>query len=176
MREFINLIENAKTGFPLVLRPKLWHIGTLDAANKGTDSYEGAGVSVSLDPMKWAKIARIGITPLWQAEKANGTFLNNKALTDDHRAIMAAWAVEQGLIAPSSGKYGYSCTPAMASKMHVRNPTDTYFLGLVAGAYAEDVLDVDGVWWAVATSAWSAPRGVIVPSKISEWNWTKIKD
>lgn len=40
---------------------------------------------------------------------------------------------------------------------------------LLAIAYAEDVMQIDGVWWNERLSYLSAPRGVIVPSMIPKW-------
>ena len=47
-----------------------------------------------------------------------------------------------------------------------------------ATAYAEDVLDLDGVWWndELDVSAYSAPRGVIFASKMGAWTATRIPE
>jgi hypothetical protein len=48
-----------------------------------------------------------------------------------------------------------------------------YLLGFVAIAYAEDVLNIDGVWWQMRFTGTDGPKGVIVPSKIDTWTWTR---
>jgi hypothetical protein len=157
--------------WPLKSVCKVWHIGTMRVENKAGDSYEGAGISVSTHPHEWARIARIGLVPLWETRNPEALFLDNAKLSDAHRDSMREWAIEGGLAVPSSGRHGYSCTQGMAQRMQVRNPGDTYVRGLVAAAYAEDVLGIDGVWWAGRVSTWHAPRGVIVPSRIPAWTW-----
>ena len=49
-------------------------------------------------------------------------------------------------------------------------------LDLIVVAYAEDVMRYDGVWWSeqLNVAALSAPRGVIVPSVMSSWSFTKV--
>lgn len=143
--------------FPLKKVRKAYHIGTLNAGDKDRDekgnvtSYEGEGISITTDPQEWVRIAKIGGSPLWLCEKSSGTFIDNQKLTNEHRAIMQQWADESGI------KFSETADNRTA----------------IAVAYAENVLNIDGVWWAVRTSQWNAPRGVIVPGKISTWKFTK---
>lgn len=48
-------------------------------------------------------------------------------------------------------------------------------LDIIATFYAEDVLKMDGVWWNDKhdASRYTAPRGVIFPSKLSTWSYSK---
>ncbi len=39
---------------------RVFHIGTLNSAAKGKESYEGAGLSVSVDPAAWSHITPLG--------------------------------------------------------------------------------------------------------------------
>jgi hypothetical protein len=189
MRDLMKIVEGAEDttpldanigAFPIKNLSKAFHIGTLDITKKGNDSYEGAGVSISLDPHRWGMIARIGFTPLWQCEKSSGAFLDRKAVTPEQCNLMAQWAVSQGLaeittdVPRRNGNawHGYVCTPAMATRMMVRRADGSY----IPIAYAEDVLGLDGVWWHQRFTGTDGPRGVIVPSKISTWTWTKIRD
>lgn len=54
---------------------RVWHIGTLRREAKGWDSYEGDGLSVSLDPDAWRVIARLS-GPLYRLEKEQAAFLD----------------------------------------------------------------------------------------------------
>jgi hypothetical protein len=64
--------------------------------------------------------------------------------------------------------------PTDKLKSLTRNPnmTMTGVLGYVLPLYAE-YMEYDGVWWndILDTSKYSAPRGVIVPSKIDTWKF-----
>lgn len=56
---------------PLVEFDEVYHVGTLDAADRKGGSYEGEGLSVSLHPDEWSQIAKLpGQT--WTLERADG--------------------------------------------------------------------------------------------------------
>ena len=82
--------------FPTRSFPKLFHVGTMKIADKRRGSYEGAGLSVSLHPRAWMQIARIA-GPVWQCARAGNRFLNFYRLTKSQSALIADWAIEQGL-------------------------------------------------------------------------------
>lgn len=181
MREIINILTESQMPVESTIPTKpvkfSYHVGTLELTSKEMNSYEGSGISITNRPDAWVKIARIAGRPLWIAEKTSGTFIDNKALDEGHRHLMTEWALERGLVEPAPGsKYGVTLSATMKDRMMVPNATDAYLPGLVAVAYAEDALGIDGVWWTVATRGLNAPRGVIVPSKIPTWKWTKLAD
>jgi hypothetical protein len=66
-------------------------------------------------------------------------------------------------------------TPRLAHRMLQRIDGVECF-DLIVVAYAEDVMKYDGVWWneKLNVSNLSAPRGVIVPSMVSSWKFSKI--
>jgi hypothetical protein len=102
MRRWINLVESAQVGAPTITFPEgLYHIGTLDPAHKGSGSFEGEGVSVSMHPATWRGIAKLGGNPLWHFSKSGNLFLDYHALTDQNRQAMKAWGVEQGWVQPA---------------------------------------------------------------------------
>lgn len=75
---------------------------------------------------------------------------------------------------------GHKSTPTLDTLTAQTSPaigTD-FVLDLLLPLYADEVLDLDGVWWAdrYDPSALSAPRGVIVPSKIALWDRVKIAE
>jgi hypothetical protein len=176
-QEIIEAAGGSASGFPVKKLAKVYHVGTLNLKDKAGDSYEGAGVSISLDPFAWVKIARIGGSPLWVAEKKRGQFLDSAKLSEDHRSTMAEWAVSAELVKNKPDGIGITLAHAMRQRMMVPKATDAgYLRGLIAVAYAEDVIQLDGVWWNIRTQGLHAPRGVIVPSKVTSWNWTKKYD
>jgi len=67
--------------------------------------------------------------------------------------------------------------PTDKLKQVTNNPhlSPTGILDYILPLYA-DTLGLDGVWWqdVLDVTKLSAPRGVIVPSKVNTWNITKI--
>lgn len=65
---------------------------------------------------------------------------------------------------------GLSPTPKFYTKMGEKF-SQAFVLDFLAIVYAEDVLHLDGVWWAdrLNVSKYSAPRGVIFNSMLSSW-------
>ena len=77
----------------------VFHVGTLDAAQKGTyhrRSQEGNGLSVSLHPHEWAQIAKLGGGRLYRLEKHDGVFLDYHRITPRLRRALEAWTLDQG--------------------------------------------------------------------------------
>lgn len=85
---------------PLITQTEATHIGTLKAADKGIRgrSYEGHGLSVSICPEEWERIAKLGGLPWWQLENPDGRFLDAHALTEKQQAEIASWGLELGLV------------------------------------------------------------------------------
>lgn len=84
---------------PLVELPLLWHIGTMDEADRGVnwgDSYEGHALSVSRDPEEWERIAELGGNPWWLLRNRQAKFLDAHKLTDVQREQVIDWAVSHG--------------------------------------------------------------------------------
>lgn len=77
----------------------------------------------------------------------------------------------------SVNKKGYSPTAMLKKITKNLQMTPTGVLEYVLPLYAEE-MGLDGVWWndRLDVQKYSAPRGVIVPSKISTWTFTKIKE
>ena len=74
-------------------------------------------------------------------------------------------------------KGGYKSTDKLKSLTNNPRIDPTGILDYVLPIYAE-AQGYDGVWWQdkLDPSRYSAPRGVILPSKVSSWNFTKIVD
>lgn len=92
--------------YPLFTIDSVFHVGSLDPADKGrhTQSLEGSGLSVSVHPDEWAMIARLGGNPTWTVRRCD---LAPIRFLDAHRAEqdvcdeIVAWATLAGLIEPT---------------------------------------------------------------------------
>lgn len=77
----------------------LYHVGTLNAADKGLrfkGSYEGSGLSVSLDPARWIQIAKLGGFPTWKMTRdTEATFVNRHELDESDIENIKTWAAEK---------------------------------------------------------------------------------
>lgn len=83
---------------PVLSLPEVFHVGSMDAADKGCrgPSYEGHGLSVSLHPDAWIHIARLGGHPTWTLTCGTGAFLDVHALDDVTRTTILDWGVRSG--------------------------------------------------------------------------------
>ena len=81
----------------------LYHVGTLDAAHKGTrgESLEGLGLSVSQCPQAWVRIAKLGGLPWWQLSKQGNRFLDFHALSAQEQQTYLLWGQSQQLLQPA---------------------------------------------------------------------------
>lgn len=72
---------------------------------------------------------------------------------------------------------GYVSTPYMDEKV-MSHGKDFNPLDLLCTLFVDEVLDIDGVWWEeiLDVNKYSAPRGVIVKSKVESWNIEKLED
>ncbi len=83
--------------FPTRTLRRVWHTGTLDPADKRPGSHEGAGLSVSIHPDAWERIARHRIRGTRHVLTCrDGAFLAVQRLQARHRTAIAEWAVAQG--------------------------------------------------------------------------------
>jgi hypothetical protein len=79
--------------------PRVWHVGTFNPADKGRGSQEGAGISVSLHPQAWQRIAHLS-GEVYCLTKPSAGFVDVRRCLRD-RSIMRAvcrWAAEQGYV------------------------------------------------------------------------------
>ena len=88
---------------PVVNLPTVYHVGTLDPAHRGrqwASSHEGAGLSVSLCPAAWERIARLGGKPWQELTRHDALFLDLGAMDDALLAEIQGWAREADLLEP----------------------------------------------------------------------------
>lgn len=216
MREWINLVESAQT-FPTKSFAELWHIGSMDAAQKRTGSYEGSGLSVSRHPSAWRGIGGGHVQgDTWELEKAGNKFLDYHAMPYALQEAIRNWGIQQGYVKVvthyrieyyddewEQTRYTIFDTREQAEEeleamdgdpddieeitdaikttpkldARTRNAPGNDLEPLVP-VWVEDNTDLDGVWWqdSFDPERLSAPRGVIVPSKVATWSAKKLDD
>jgi hypothetical protein len=199
--------------------PAVTHIGKMDSALKKVGSCEGAGLSVSIHPMAWSGICRIGTEgfALYSADR-DATFLHARKLTDGERAEIRAWGkANDYLINTHSWKVTYydedlgerasfmfaseaeavseaaellrprvtgpipetKSTVKLLREAHQKENVDMFedaAFDLLLTVYAQQNLDVDGVWWGdrLDPCTHSAPRGVIFNSRLDQFEATEF--
>ena len=210
--------EVVAAGLPVDHFGMVYHIGDLSPTSKGTDSYEGAGLSVSQHPEEWAEIARLP-GDVWTLTNPSGACLDALALSPNQKKLVLDWGVSHGYLDSATvwhlyyyddeddeERYfefssqedaeleyeeyeedpdarleevpgAYVGTAKLASEG--MNPSVVTSEGIawdiLLAVYVEHETDLDGVWWheRLDVSALSAPRGVIVPSRIKRWEVSK---
>lgn len=91
------LTESAATNWPTVRFEELYHVGTLNAADKRKGSLEGAGLSVSRHPESWSQIAEIS-GDVWRLTKEGNAFLNFHMLKPEQRQLITNWGVQHRFV------------------------------------------------------------------------------
>jgi len=201
----------AQAQFPVVGLDVVYHVGDLDPGSKGSESLEGAGLSVSLHPEEWSLIAKLP-GDVWTLTNPTGSFLDALSLNEAQKDEVLQWGFREGYLEPASAwRYSYyddergeevymsflSEAEAQAElqdreegrveevrdsfvgterlssegmNSHVEREEDIAFDVLLT-LYVEQATDLDGVWWdeTLDVGNLSAPRGVIVPSRIGRW-------
>jgi hypothetical protein len=84
--------------FPIKQFSNLFHIGTLDSSQKKSESFEGAGLSVTTVPDAWRRITPL---PGWKYSlaKAEAKFLDMHKMKKAHKDEIKSWGVNNGYIA-----------------------------------------------------------------------------
>lgn len=86
---------------PVVAFDEVFHVGDLDPSGRKAESYEGSGLSISIHPDEWARIARLGSPSRWQVTRPDGSPLKFAAwhdVPDADRDSLRQWAAEQGWV------------------------------------------------------------------------------
>lgn len=97
------LADGDATGLPTMPIDRVHHIGTLTLADRGRQSYEGAGLSVCWDPEHWRAVMGNHTDPVHELVKSDGRFLLASALGDAQRAAILDWGQREGLLAITGG-------------------------------------------------------------------------
>lgn len=93
-------MSNPLATLPVYQPEKVWHVGSLNPADKNMhgSSQEGTGLSVSECPEDWCYIVRLGGHPTWEFARANAQFLDFLAMTEPQQAALLAWAMDKGYV------------------------------------------------------------------------------
>ena len=77
---------------------KVFHVGEMNIKNKSKFSLEGSGLSVSINPNEWRKIAKLGDKELHILTNPNGIFVDGNKLNKQQKNNVISWGVENGYI------------------------------------------------------------------------------
>lgn len=83
--------------FPILNIDRVAHVGSLDASHKARGSYEGSGLSVSLHPLSWASIAKLGDSG-FILEREGARFIDRMAVGKADIEAILQWGRERGLV------------------------------------------------------------------------------
>lgn len=86
--------------FPTLTIEEVTHIGTFQEQDKGIrgSSLEGHGLSVSINPEDWQRIAQLGGLPWWRLTNSRTQFLSAHDLSNKQREAIKQWGLTQGLV------------------------------------------------------------------------------
>jgi hypothetical protein len=90
---------------PIARLRRVYHVGSLNPQDKGVrgPSLEGRGLSVSLHPDAWTRIAKLGGLPWWELKNPAARFLDVHRLSETQKEQIKAWAVGHGLAEEKQG-------------------------------------------------------------------------
>lgn len=96
----IDLYELSGVPVPVTSLQGLTHVGDLNLESKKGWSYEGNGLSVSLHPEVWQRIARLS-GRVWEFPSKDNKFLDYHRLTDSQKDSLISWGLAKGYISRS---------------------------------------------------------------------------
>jgi hypothetical protein len=191
---------------------KVYHVGSMDVNNKSNFSLEGSGLSVSVNPEEWRKIAQLGDRDLYILTNPNGVFVDGNKLNKQQKGNVISWGVENGYVLQEETYRVYYYDDELEEEVYMEfsthkeaeqeaddaNDIEIYIGGikpteklkfdtkqnkvdtsqsfdLLLTLYVENYTKYDGIWWndKLDTSKYSAPRGVIFNTKLSNWSISK---
>ncbi len=103
-----------------------------------------------------------------ETEEKKYMFMESKAVAE----LELDWLKEDDHEAYLEEKIGWALTDAAHQRLGFK-PSNLLAYDMVACFYVEDFTPLDGVWWNDTLDVYglSAPRAVIVPSKLSQWQF-----
>jgi GNAT superfamily N-acetyltransferase len=171
--------ETGGAALPTRQFDQLFHVGSMRAKAKSNMSYEGAGLSVSLHPTIWRRIAKGWVGgDLWRLTRAGNRFLDATALSREQHQQLNTWGQQNGYLAYADWMGGWHGTDKLWQRTGlVANHAIATSICLTL--YVEDETDWDGIWWddpLQARVGGSAPRGVILPDRLSHWTIEQVPE
>ena len=95
---FNEFLNESNRGLPIIKIKKVYHVGDMDIKDKSKFSLEGSGLSVSLHPDEWRKIARLGARDLYLLSNSGGLFVDGNKLDSREKSDIISWGLESGYI------------------------------------------------------------------------------
>jgi hypothetical protein len=95
---FNEFLNESNRGLPIIKIKKVYHVGDMDIKDKSKFSLEGSGLSVSLHPDEWRKIARLGSRDLYLLSNSGGLFVDGNKLDSREKSDIISWGLESGYI------------------------------------------------------------------------------
>lgn len=98
--DFLNFCTESKNiiGLPKKIIRKVYHVGDMDVTKKSDFSLEGEGLSVSLHPEEWRRIAKLSIKTTYMLVKEDGSFIDFWRLGQEHKDEVYEWGLKEGLV------------------------------------------------------------------------------
>lgn len=76
----------------------LYHVGSMDISQKSLFAIEGNGLSVSICPKDWMKIAKMKDSTIWKLYKKNIKMLDYHSLTENDFNLATSWGITEGYL------------------------------------------------------------------------------
>src|ERR1035437_2770966 len=88
---------------PLVSFDSVFHVGTMNAVDKGShgSSLEGHGLSFAVSEElaeRWCEIAKLGGQSTWELEKPDAHFVDAHRLSKAQRREIKEWGIQAGFV------------------------------------------------------------------------------
>ena len=166
--------------FPTQHIDTVYHVGSMDVAQRRPGLRYGGGLSVSVHPNAWKIIGRGRIKgSLWRLTRDSGAFLDVLGLTDELRERLIAWAEKSALLERSDWvPGGLRGTEALWKRVGVApDPLHTFDMALLV--FIENRTGFDGLWWNEpidARAGGDAPHGLILAPRIADWAAEMVPD
>lgn len=77
---------------------ELYHVGSMDIADKHQFSLDGNGLSVSTCPHSWINLAQISSNTIWRLYKKDIQMLDYYSLTENELEVSNHWGIEEGYL------------------------------------------------------------------------------
>ena len=85
------ILENLNFELPTKKISSVFHVGDMNISNKSDFSLEGSGLSVSLHPDAWVKIAKLGGRDIYVLTNNNGIFVDAYKINKKQKDSIISW-------------------------------------------------------------------------------------
>lgn len=92
------ILENLNFELPTKKISSVFHVGDMNISNKSDFSLEGSGLSVSLHPDAWVKIAKLGGRDIYVLTNNNGIFVDAYKINKKQKDSIISWGINNELV------------------------------------------------------------------------------